>query len=182
MADDARWRLRDDQRAAQHVARRVGLAVDARSARASFRDMRGPRLYVIQTPVQADKTGDSLREILRELNDINGPRPITQAEMDRVIVSKVRRLPAMLQSQSSLLGALTASADYGRSLDYVTSLPSRYESLILDDLRAAARELLRPNDMIWVIVGDRTLIEPQIATLQDALPIEHYARDGSRTN
>lgn len=146
---------------------------------AQLRDTRGPRPYLIRTSVQSDRTGDALGELVRELVDVNGTRPITQAEMDQVIAANVRELPGALQSQAAVLRALTSAVNQGRPLDYVTTLPRGYEALTLADLRGAARELLRPNEMVWVIVGDRSQIAAQIAALNIA-PIEYFTADGAR--
>lgn len=138
---------------------------------------RGPRPFFIRAPVQTDRTADALREIIRELTEINATRPIQQAEMRPVIMSSMRQLPALLQGQSTLLENLAASAALGRPLDYAASLEEHYQALDLEDLRDAARTLLAPDAMTWVIVGDRTLIEAPIAALGIA-PIEIFTPDG----
>ena len=143
-------------------------------------DARGPRPYFLAVSVQTDRTGAALRELVRELSDLNGARPITQAELDLVVTNNVRRLPGALQNQSAVRAALMASVDHGRALDYAAHLPELYAALRLGDVRAAARELLDPDAMVWVIVGDRAAIEPQLAGLNIA-PIEHYDADGRPT-
>lgn len=137
----------------------------------------GPRLFFIRAPVQTDRTGDSLREILTELTKINGSSPVTPAEMTAAVQNYVRRLPATLETQASVLGLLQSANVLGRPLDYSASLPQRYQALTLADLHAAAREVVHPERLIWIIVGDRAQIEPQIAALNIA-PIELFGVDG----
>ena len=150
----------------------------AYGAYASLQGARGPRPFFVRAPVQTDRTGDSMREILREIADINGARPITAGEMAPVILNNVRQWPGAVNSQGAVLRSMSSAALYGRSFDYVASLPERYEALTLDDLQNAAREVVRADDLIWVIIGDRAHIEPQVAALNIA-PIEIFNADGA---
>lgn len=142
---------------------------------------RGPQMFTIRAPVQSDRTGDALAEILRELADINGARPITPAEMTDVVRNSVRQLPLQLQqSQGVLRETIATAARLGRPLNFAGSLQEAYESLTLTDLQSVARDLLSPDAMTWVIVGDRALIEPQIAALNIA-PIEIFTAEALAT-
>lgn len=140
-------------------------------------DMAGPRPFIVRAPVQTDHTGDSMREILSELIDINGAHPITQGEMTPAVQNNIRRLPSALQTQGSVLFSMQQAALLGRPLDYDASLPRRYQALTLQDLQSAAREVVHPESLTWIVVGDRTQIEPQIRALNIA-PIEIMNADG----
>ncbi len=60
---------------------------------AQFVDAKGQRLFVALAPVQADRTGDALAELIAELDAIRGPRPITDVEHTRVVAGLTRGLP-----------------------------------------------------------------------------------------
>jgi zinc protease len=147
------------------------------AATSGMADARGQRSFQINAPVQADRTADALAELIRELHDINGKRPISEAEMVAATSYAIRQLPGAFEHAGSVLVSLHASAALGRPYDYPNSLAQRYSALTLDDVRKASRQLVQPQSMIWIIVGDRSRIENQIAVLNIAR-IEHWTADG----
>jgi zinc protease len=140
---------------------------------------KGERPYLVYAPVQTDRTGDSVNELVRELHAIQSQEPITPDEMARVIASATRGLPGQFQTVNAVLTSLIASARFGRPLDYAATLTERYEALQLPDLQAAADEILLPDQLIWVIVGDLALIREQVEATGLG-PIEIWNDDGER--
>jgi zinc protease len=55
---------------------------------------------------------------------------------------------------------------YGRPYNYAETLADKYKSLTPAILQTAAQENLRPDAMIWVIVGDLEKIEQNIRDLE----------------
>jgi zinc protease len=109
--------------------------------------------------------------LLRELNDINGDRPVRDSELKRVIAGATRELPGRFETARAMLDSMVRSARYHRPLDDASTLERRYTSLKLDDLQRAAATSVNPNALVWVIVGDLTRIRSQIEDLGIA-PIE----------
>ncbi|MBC6943148.1 MAG: insulinase family protein [Xanthomonadales bacterium] len=125
----------------------------------------GQRPFMLYAPVQTDKTAPSLAEILREAREVNGDRPLTHAEIDKIKVGKVRALPGAFQMTSAVLGALASNVLYERPDDYVTTLKARIEAQTDDQVRAAAREVIHPDALTWVVVGDLKQIEAPVRKL-----------------
>jgi len=138
---------------------------------------RGPRPYLVYAPVQTDRTGDSLNELINELNAITSTRPVQADEMSRVIANATRVLPGQFETAGAVLGSLITSDRYGRPLDYAASLAEQNEALTIDDLQSAANAYVHPEALIWVIVGDLAEIQDQVAALNIA-PIEIWTEDG----
>ncbi len=124
-----------------------------------FQGARGQRPYLVYAPVQTDKTIDSIRELIKELNDYKTTRPATPGELQRVILSSTRSLPGAFETSDDVLGSLVSSARYGRPWNYPATLKGKYEALNGSDISAAAEEVVHPESLIWVIVGDREKIE-----------------------
>jgi zinc protease len=137
----------------------------------------GPRPFIVLAPVQTDRTGDSLAELIRELNAVRSAQPIEQPEMDRVIAGLRRQLPGQFETSRAVLNSLITSARYGRPLDYAASLTENYESLRLNDLQAAAADIVHPESLTWMIVGDLEQIRSQVEAVNIA-PIEIWNDDG----
>ncbi len=123
----------------------------------------------IIAPVQSDRTGDSLAAMIADVKALTSTRPIDQAERDKAINNTVRSLPGDFESGAALLGAIEKNAVYGRGDDYFGRLVPRLQALTPAQLNAAAR-LLSTDRFIWVVVGDRKTVEPQLAKL--GLPVE----------
>ncbi|HSG91448.1 MAG TPA: pitrilysin family protein [Pseudomonadales bacterium] len=146
-------------------------------ARTALVGARGPRPLIVIAPVQTDRTGDSLRELIRELAEIGTTRPIREEEMRAVVAGATRELPGRFETASAVLGSLVDSARYGRPLDHAATLTERYATLELEELRAAAAGTIDPQALVWVIVGDLDAIRPQVEALGIA-PIEIRDDDG----
>jgi len=153
----------------------------AYGARTVPQNARGPRPLLVYAPVQTDRTGDSIKELVRELETIATSRPVTPDEMSRVIAGSTRELPGEFETAAAVLGSLASSARYGRPLDYAASLTERYEALTLDDLRTAARDVVHPRSLVWVVVGDLAQIRGQVEALNIA-PVEIWNDDGQPVN
>jgi zinc protease len=153
----------------------------AYGARTVPQNARGPRPLLVYAPVQTDRTGDSIKELVRELETIATSRPVTPDEMSRVIAGSTRELPGEFETAAAVLGSLASSARYGRPLDYAASLTERYQALTLDDLRAAASDVVHPQSLVWVVVGDLAQIRGQVEALNIA-PVEIWNDDGQPVN
>jgi zinc protease len=151
----------------------------AYGAQTLFRDAKGQRPFLVYAPVQTDRTGDSLKELVRELNAIKADEPIQPDEMARVIAGSMRELPGRFQTINAVLGSLITSARYGRPLDYAATLTERFEALSLSDLQAAADEVIMPDSLTWLIVGDLSAIREQVEAA-DVGPIEIWNDEGQR--
>ena len=148
-------------------------------ARTTLIDAIGQRPYLVSAPVQTDRTGDSLIELMRELNAIQNEQPITPDEMARVISAATRGLPGRFQTVNSVLSSLISSARYGRPLDYPATLTERFEALQLPELQAAANEVVLPDQLTWIVVGDLALIREQVEATGLG-PVEIWNDDGQR--
>ncbi|MFP3943389.1 MAG: M16 family metallopeptidase [Alphaproteobacteria bacterium] len=143
----------------------------AYGARTILFDARGQRPFVVYAPVQSDKTIDSIREIQRELNAYQGERPATGAEVTRVRNNNVRSLPGRFETANAVLNSLESNKRFGRPDDYVPSLPEKYAQVTPETVEAAAGEVLHPDRMVWIVVGDAAKVEAGLREL-DLGPVD----------
>ncbi len=130
-----------------------------------LQEARGQRPYLVYAPVQTDKTKESIAELMREMNAITGPKPATADELNRAVLRSVRSLPGAYETSGDVLGSLLSSNRFGRPWNYPATLKAKYEALSLADIASAADEIVRPDSLIWVIVGDRAKIEAGVRSL-----------------
>jgi zinc protease len=125
----------------------------------------GQRPYMLYAPVQTDKTAESVAEMLKEVKAINSDRPLTSAEIAKIKDGSVRSLPGAYETAGAVLGALQSNALYGRPDNYVTTLKQRTEAQTDEEVRAAAKQVIRAEPLTWVIVGDLSKIEAGVRAL-----------------
>jgi len=125
----------------------------------------GQRPFLLYAPVQTDKTAESAAELLRESKDVIGPKPLTHEEVEKVKLGDVRSMPGEYQTTGAVLGALTGIVVYDRPDDYVQTLKPRIEAQTDPAVQAAAKEIIKPEALTWVIVGDLKKIEKGVRAL-----------------
>ncbi len=121
--------------------------------------------YVVQAPVQSDRTGESIAVLIEQYRAFLGERGVTAAERDRTVNGNVRQLPGSFESSANVLNALRSNALYDRPDDYWETLAPRYEAMTAAEMDAEARRVLGAADMVWVVVGDASVVRPQLEAL-----------------
>ncbi len=127
---------------------------------------KGQRPFMLYAPVQTDKTAASVAEMLQEAKGVIGDKPLTAAEISKIKVGDVRSMPGSYQTTSAVMGALQGIAQYNRPDDYVQTLKPRIEAQSDTAVEAAAKEIIHPDQLTWVIVGDLKTIEAPIRALK----------------
>jgi len=125
----------------------------------------GQRPFMLYAPVQTDKTAESAAELLRESKDVIGPKPLTHEEIEKIKLGDVRSMPGEYQTTGAVLGAMTGIVVYDRPDDYVQTLKPRIEAQTDKNVQAAAHEIVKPDALTWVIVGDLKKIEKPVRAL-----------------
>jgi predicted Zn-dependent peptidase len=138
----------------------------------------GQRPFMIYAPVQTDKTAPSISEALKEAQAIVGPKPLTSAEIRKVKDNDVRAMPGEYQTVDAVLDAMQGIALYHRPDDYVQTLKSRIEGQGDKSVQAAADEVIKPDHLTWVIVGDLAKIGPSVRALKLG-PVQVLDTDGN---
>lgn len=121
--------------------------------------------YVITAPVQSDRTGDSIR-VLREMIDaFRTTQGVNEGEHTRTINGNIRQLPGAYETAASILGALRSNDLYDRPDNYWEAVAGRYRAMSAADMDAAARAVIDPSRFVWVVVGDASVVSPQLQGL-----------------
>lgn len=133
-------------------------------AQTFMRSAKGQRPYMVYAPVQADKTAASVAEIMRELREYVADRPATADELSQTVNNSSRALPGQFETADAVLGSMMRNRTYGRPDGFVESLPGQFRALTLDDVMAAAKEVIVPQRFTWLVIGDASQIK---ASLED---------------
>ena len=121
--------------------------------------------YLISAPVQADRTGDALAELIRETGEFLDSDGVTDAELERIVTAQIGELPGQFETSGAVLGAMQQNALYGRPDNYYETLAARYRAQTGESLDAAVRAAIDPDRFVWVVVGDASVVRPQLDSL-----------------
>ena len=126
--------------------------------------------YFVYAPVQQDRTGDSIAAMRADMHEFVTTKGVTPDERDRTIAGKIRELPGSFEGAGEVLGGMQRNVYAKRADDYYDHLADRYRAMTAADLDLAARAVIKPDDLLWVVVGDAAKVEPQLRNL--GLPVE----------
>lgn len=128
-------------------------------------DARGPQIFAVATNIQTDKTSEALTEISKEVQAIRKDKPVTQQELDMLAKGEVLGLPGRFETNQAVVQYLEYVNRFDKPFDYIASLPGKYAALRPETVTSTASEILHPEALTWVIVGDLGKVEPKIRAL-----------------
>ncbi len=128
-------------------------------------DARGQRPFIAYAPVQTDKTKESMVEIEKELKEIIGTRPPTMEEFTKNQQSQILELPGKWETVGAVGSSISDIVQYGYPDNYYDTFATKIRDLNLNQISAAAKKVVHPEGLVWVIVGDRSKVESGIKEL-----------------
>jgi zinc protease len=134
-------------------------------ARTAVPNARAQRPYFAYTSVQQDKTKETMIEIKKELTDITDKRRATEDELKKIQNSLTLQLPGRWETMNAVVGSIVDIVNYGLADDYYNTYPLKIKALQLESITDVAKRTLKPETLLWVIVGDRKKIEAGIREL-----------------
>jgi zinc protease len=129
--------------------------------------------FLMFAPVQADRTGDSIGELVKDTKAFLTDKGITQDELSRTINGNVRELPGNFETSGDIMRGVQNIVNYNRKDDYYETLADTYRGMTADAVDAASRKVLSTDDLLFVVVGDAAVVKPQLE--KTGLPIEMAA-------
>ncbi|MFY7976535.1 MAG: M16 family metallopeptidase [Brevundimonas sp.] len=139
-------------------------------ARSAVTGVEGPLPYVINAPVQADRTGDSIASLIAVHQAYLGTEGATEQELQRIAEAGSRRLAGQFETAQAVLDTLRSNALFGRSDTYWEEAGARFRGLSREALDGSVRGRIDPTRFVWVVVGDAQIVRPQLEQL--GLPVE----------
>ena len=127
---------------------------------------KGQRPFIVYAPVQTDKTMESMAELGRELKEFLGENPATQEELDKVKANNTLSLPGRWETAAAVLQDIGQIVTYDLADDYWNTYADSVRGLALPQISDAAEKTIKPDSLVWVVVGDREQIEARIRELE----------------
>jgi len=126
---------------------------------------RGQRPFIAYAPVQTDKTKESMMELDKELRGILDNQPVTEGELSTAQKNQTLQLPGRWETDDAVASSIGEIVTFGLPDDYYATYPARVRSLSVDQVEKAAKQVVHPEQLVWVVVGDRSKIESGIREL-----------------
>jgi zinc protease len=123
------------------------------------------RPFYVRAPVQTDRTAESMQEVVNELRGFIDDSPATRDEVQKTQDNLSLRLAGRWETNASVGNSISEIVRFGYDDDYYNSYAERVNALNVEDVAEAARQIVRPENAVWVIVGDRSKIEADIRAL-----------------
>jgi zinc protease len=126
---------------------------------------RGQRPFIAYAPVQSDKTKEAVSEILKELREVIGTRPLDADELAMAKSNLTLSLPGSWETNDAVSASINEIVEFQLPADYYATYPAKIRATTLDDTKRAAAGLVHPGSIVWVVVGDREKIEKGLREL-----------------
>ena len=126
---------------------------------------RGQRPFIVFAPVQTDKTSESMTEIANELRGYLGDNPPTDEEVLKAQQNQTLTLAGQWETNNAVEFSISEMVQYDLPDDYYDTYTDRVRSLNVSQVTAAAQEVVKPDNLVWIVVGDRSVIETKIRAL-----------------
>ena len=134
----------------------------AYGARSSVQATQSQRPFIVWAPVQTDKTSESMQEIHKELSGIIGDNPASAEELARSLDKRTLTLPGRWETAAAVEADIAQMVRYGLDDNYWNEYAEDLREINLDQVNAIAKEHVKPDQMVWVVVGDREKIEEKV--------------------
>lgn len=132
-------------------------------ARSHFDPRRAAGPFTAGTAVQTEVTVDAIREILAQLDRIREEAP-PDDELREVRDFLVGVFPLRFETTAGIAAAIEPMAVYDLPHDWWQTYRSNLEAVGPDDVLAAARELIRPEELLILITGDAARLGEELGT------------------
>jgi zinc protease len=116
-----------------------------------------------RTSVQTQDTGNAIKEILKEFTGIG--TGITDAETQKATQTQIMDTLSVFSAPDALVGASTALAATGRTLDDLQRDYGALQNLKTADVNSVASKAVPLENAVWVLVGDKKTVLPQLEGL-----------------
>ncbi len=148
-------------------------------ARSSFAFRQGPGPFQAGGSVQTAVTKEALAELVKELKEITGSRPLSDDELGFAKDRLIKGFPSRFETTMGQAGALSELVQFHLPDDYFTTYQTKIQGVIQDDVARAAQKYLDPDHMTILVVGDRKVIEPKLKELPYASTIHQLDPEGN---
>jgi zinc protease len=120
--------------------------------------------FEAETNTRTDATGEVLRLIVDEFWRLQRER-VGERELDGAKAYLTGSFPLTIETPESIAMQVVNALFYGLPLEQLQNFRERVNAVTVDDIQRVARELLRPDRLSVVLVGNAAAFAPQLRSV-----------------
>jgi zinc protease len=122
---------------------------------------RGSAIWIEGADVTTNVTGESIKEILKEVNRMR-QEPPSERELQAVKNALVGQFVLQNASLGGLISGLIMTEEYGLGDDWLSNYVQKVTGVTRADVQRLSETMLDPNKMTIVVVGDKEKIDKSL--------------------
>lgn len=126
--------------------------------RSNFRAFRGVGSFACYTQVQTEVTKAAVVEIIKEIRDISGLRPLTDSELADSKSNLTKGFAHQFQTYARIADMLCGLTTYDLDDDELYDFVNKINNIDSQMTTQAARDHMHPDALLIVVVGDQNKI------------------------
>ena len=123
---------------------------------------RAGQMLLIRTQVQTQRTAESIAAIKGHLEGVKGSTPISPDELQLAKDMSTLSLPLEWETDEGIANAIATSVRRGLPDGAIEKFVTDVRAVTKEQVEQAARQVLRPDAMVWLVIGDRSKVEPEL--------------------
>lgn len=123
-------------------------------ARTVFEFRRAPGPFALSVSVDRAATALAISEVMKEIGDIRGSRPVSAGELATGVAALTRGYAKNFETFDQLARAIAQLALFDLPDDFFSQFVPRIEALLPEDVTRAAARHLDPSRLTTLVVGD----------------------------
>jgi zinc protease len=124
-----------------------------------FPATRGVGSFICYAPVQTQITREALTEIIKEIRDITGARPLTDTELNDSKNNLIKGFPQRFETSRDIANQFGEIVMYDLPENELSDYIPQVNTINVDVATKAARDHFYPDALLIVVVGDRQQID-----------------------
>jgi zinc protease len=117
---------------------------------------------LIRTQVQPQLASETIAAIRGHLEGVKGRSPISADELKLAQDMLTLSLPLEWETDEGIANAIAKLVRRGLPDGAIEGYVTGVRAVTQQQVEAAAQQLLNPAAMVWLIIGDRSKLEPQL--------------------
>ena len=123
---------------------------------------RAGQMLLIRTQIQNQRTGEAIAAIKGHLESVKGSKPISPDELQLAKDMLTLGLPLEWETDEGIANAIATSVRQGLPDGAIEKYVTDVRAVTKEQVEQAARQILRPDAMVWLVIGDLSKVEPQL--------------------
>ena len=123
---------------------------------------RAGQMLLIRTQVQSQHTAEAIAAIRNHLESVKGSNPMSPDELQLTKDMLTLALPLEWETDEGIANAIATSVRRGLPDGAIEKYVTDVRAVTKEQVERAARQILRPDAMVWLVIGDRSKVEPQL--------------------